>query len=207
VGRLGHDGARSQRQTPREPTLAPRRCRRRKRRRGLGALKASSGLRVLESTRLGPKAALVTAAVGRRVILLGVTDQTISKLGWLPADDDDTDAAPADTSLALALPAASREPEREPSRQAATVESKTKRGARPSDGTFAAKLRTALGASPTSSKSDDALAASAQLTRDVVDLRRTKRRAPAAEPREDDAMIDVEAQAAGLIRRLKGKNQ
>jgi hypothetical protein len=53
---------------------------------------------------------------------------------------------------------------------------------------------------------------SAELTRDVVDLRRGRKRqkpvvAKVEPARPEDAMIDVEAQAAGLIRRLKGKNE
>lgn len=189
----------------------------RKKRRGLGALKGGSGLRVLETARLGPKAALVTAQVGHRVILLGVTDQSISKLGWLSSATDadaelgaalDSNDAEIDSAPPPARNGFSREPLFAPARAATPAPAAEKR--RPSDGSFSAKLRSALGASATA-PSDDALAVSAQLTRDVVDLRGSRKRAakrPVAEaPRVDDAMIDVEAQAAGLIRRLKGKNQ
>jgi hypothetical protein len=89
--------------------------------------------------------------------------------------------------------------------------------ARPSDGSFASRLRSALGTTAPAT-TDDALATSAQLTRDVVDVGRSRRRArtpnkdaarsgAGAGSGADEAMIDVEAQAAGLIRRLKGKNQ
>lgn len=42
-----------------------------------------SGVRVLSTTKLGPKASLVTADVHGRVLLLGVTEQTVSELGWV----------------------------------------------------------------------------------------------------------------------------
>jgi flagellar biogenesis protein FliO len=53
-----------------------------------------SAVRVLSTTRLSPKANLVTAEVHGRVLLLGVTDQTVSELGWL----DDTAEPPGATS-------------------------------------------------------------------------------------------------------------
>jgi LPXTG-motif cell wall-anchored protein len=190
-----------------------------KRRRGLLAAKGTSGLRVLESARLGPRAALVTAQVGERVILLGVTDQNISKLGWLTPELGSEAEAMAehdrDSIAPFAQPAVSDEVPGEPSPDPvvvrATPATAQPRKARPSDGSFASRLRSALGAKP-GSPGDDALAVSAELTRDVVDLRRGRKRqkpvAAKAEPaRPEDAMIDVEAQAAGLIRRLKGKNE
>jgi flagellar biogenesis protein FliO len=191
-----------------------------RRRGGVAALKGVTGLRVLESARLGPKAALITAQVGRRVILLGVTDQNISKLGWLTADLESEAESHSETALD-SLPPFADEPgirsatSDEPELAAPKPGNRTAqtRKARTSDGTFASRLRSALGAKP-GAPSDDALAASAELTRDVVDLRRGRKRArpqPKAEPLAplpaEDAMIDVEAQAAGLIRRLKGKNQ
>ena len=171
----------------------------RKRRKAPSALQATSGLRVLESTRLGPKASLITAQVGRRVILLGVTDQSISRLGWLPSDANDEALETAeDAAIAPKAAAAAA------TRLMGAEEPKPKR-ARPSDGTFAARLRGALGGKAVSPASDDALAVSAQLKRDVVDLRGSRKRARPAVADNDDAMIDVEAQAAGLIKRLKGK--
>lgn len=178
----------------------------RKRRKGLKALPASSGLRVLESTRLGPKSMLVTASVGRRVILLGVTEQSISRLGWLPADGDTDADADADAEHGVEVDALLpvKTAALTPPRLMGAEEPKPKRP-RPSDGTFAARLRGALGGPAVSASSDDALASSAQLTRDVVDLRSSRKRARARSANDDGAMIDVEAQAAGLIKRLKGK--
>jgi flagellar biogenesis protein FliO len=175
----------------------------RKKRKGIAALQPASGLRVLESTRLGPKASLVTAQVGRRVILLGVTDGNISKLGWLP---NEAAEAEAEASIDAVMPASRVAATPSPARLMGAEEPKPKRP-RPSDGTFAARLRGALGGKAVSPASDDALAVSSQLTRDVVDLRGSRKRARAAVSSADDAMIDVEAQAAGLIKRLKGKQQ
>jgi hypothetical protein len=155
------------------------------------------------------------------VILLGVTDQNISKLGWLTAELESEAESHSESALdslppfadepGVRSPSVGDEPELpapKPANPAAQA-----RKARPSDGTFASRLRSALGAKP-GAPSDDALAVSAELTRDVVDLRRDRKRArpqPKPEPLSplpaEDAMIDVEAQAAGLIRRLKGKNQ
>lgn len=53
-----------------------------------------SAVRVLSTTRLSPKANLVTAEVHGRVLLLGVTDQSVSELGWL----DDAAEPPGATS-------------------------------------------------------------------------------------------------------------
>jgi flagellar biogenesis protein FliO len=44
-------------------------------------------LTVLSSSRVGPKAFAVTAHVNGKVLLLGVTDHTVTNLGWLDARD------------------------------------------------------------------------------------------------------------------------
>jgi flagellar biogenesis protein FliO len=52
---------------------------------------SESRLTVLSSSRVGPKAFAVTAHVNGRVLLLGVTDHTVTNLGWL----DPREAQPA----------------------------------------------------------------------------------------------------------------
>lgn len=42
-----------------------------------------AAVRVITTTRLTPKASLITAEVHGRVLLLGVTDQNVTELGWL----------------------------------------------------------------------------------------------------------------------------
>lgn len=56
---------------------------------------SESRLTVLSSSRVGPKAFAVTAHVNGRVLLLGVTDHTVSNLGWL----EPRDAEPAAEGL------------------------------------------------------------------------------------------------------------
>ena len=51
---------------------------------------SESRLTVLSSSRVGPKAYAVTAHVGGRVLLLGVTDHSVTHLGWLDAPEPGT---------------------------------------------------------------------------------------------------------------------
>jgi flagellar biogenesis protein FliO len=53
---------------------------------------SESRLTVLSSSRVGPKAYAVTAHVGGRVLLLGVTDHSVTNLGWLDATEPDAPA-------------------------------------------------------------------------------------------------------------------
>jgi flagellar biogenesis protein FliO len=53
---------------------------------------SESRLTVLSSSRVGPKAYAVTAHVNGRVLLLGVTDHSVTNLGWL--DTPELDAPP-----------------------------------------------------------------------------------------------------------------
>jgi flagellar biogenesis protein FliO len=67
------------------------------RRRRLGSIPTvQSRLTVLSSSRIGPKAFAVSAQVGGRVLLLGVTDHSVSHLGWLDSVDADA-IAPLDS--------------------------------------------------------------------------------------------------------------
>ena len=56
---------------------------------------SESRLTVLSSSRVGPKAFAVTAHVNGRVLLLGVTDHTVTNLGWLDAPGATVTAAAA----------------------------------------------------------------------------------------------------------------
>ncbi len=58
----------------------------RSRKGGLAKLTSSRELRVISSVRVGPKGHLVLAGIGDRAILLGVTDQAVRRIAWLPAD-------------------------------------------------------------------------------------------------------------------------
>jgi flagellar biogenesis protein FliO len=43
-------------------------------------------LQVLDTTRVGPKAHVVMVSVGGRQLLIGVTDQSVQRLAWMPAE-------------------------------------------------------------------------------------------------------------------------
>ncbi len=65
-----------------------------KRQKTLPISKHESRLDVISSSRIGPKAYAVTAHVGGRVMLLGVTDHNVTLLTWLDADGGEDAAAP-----------------------------------------------------------------------------------------------------------------
>ena len=98
-------------------------------------------LEVLASTRLGPKAQAVVARVGKKVVLLGVTEHSVQKLAWL---DGRKLTAPA---AALPEPAAPVEP-------------------RPQAPGFAQVIRDVLGRTPPARPADAAVVL-AEETRDV----------------------------------------
>jgi flagellar biogenesis protein FliO len=58
----------------------------RSRKGGLAKLTSSRELRVISTVRVGPKGHLVMAGIGDRVLLLGVTDSSVRRIAWLPAD-------------------------------------------------------------------------------------------------------------------------
>lgn len=59
-------------------------------------VRVASSLRVLSQVRVGPKANLVTVAVSGRVLLLGVTETSVSNLGFVSDGDGAPDAAALD---------------------------------------------------------------------------------------------------------------
>jgi flagellar biogenesis protein FliO len=67
-----------------------------KRQTALPMTPSESRLTVLSSSRVGPKAYAVTAHVGGRVLLLGVTDHSVANLGWLDAREPEAPGAMAE---------------------------------------------------------------------------------------------------------------
>jgi flagellar biogenesis protein FliO len=57
---------------------------------------SESRLTVLSSSRVGPKAYALTAHVNGRVLLLGVTDHSVTNLGWLDPAEPDASASARD---------------------------------------------------------------------------------------------------------------
>ncbi len=172
---------------------------RRRQLRRLAVQKRVSRIRVLEATRVGAKAQLVTALVGERVLLLGVTDAQVSALGWLEPDELGTGEQSGATAVAAVRPGeridalASKYAATEPTPHVSAA------------ARFKGVLRDAMGGAAERDVSDDMAAVRlANRTQDVVACSREAVRR-SADARASDAM-DVEGQAAGLIARLsKGR--
>lgn len=194
----------------------------RKRRAALGPLpEAEARLQVLASSRVGPKAFAVTATVGGRVMLLGVTDHNVSHLAWLDAPPPAPVAEPVsvedlkDDDLPDDYPGSAL-------REAARAS-----GIPPADGgrwgtseanlrRFQEVLRDAAkrhpGAEPDPIELSDPASVLADQTRDLLgDLptpvepraaslrrKRNKKSLPAAAPGTPDGEPEVEGQVAGL---------
>jgi flagellar biogenesis protein FliO len=165
-------------------------------RRGAGPA-VSRKLEVLDTARVGPKAQVVMVAVGGRQLLLGVTEQSVQRLAWVPAEKK--------IEIVEAKAEAEPKSEREPA-PAPVVQ----------QGPFAHILKSFTQArAPVHAESDAALKIAAE-TQDFVE-----RRTVAVEPiklkaaPEDGAVAvrlgapanasDLEEQVSGLRKRRAGK--
>lgn len=154
-------------------------------------------VRVLSTTRLSPKASLITAEVHGRVLLLGVTEETVTELGWLDGTSESLAAANDDADAA------------EEHRGASAVNTEPARG-------FGQVLGTVFRAGERKPKDVEfrgnpnvAALIAARETRDVVSTnysraaagaeRRSSPNLRAAEPEA----ARVETQVAGLVRRRR----
>jgi flagellar biogenesis protein FliO len=172
------------------------------RRRRLTASVASPAIKleVLASTRISPKAHAVVASVGGRVMLLGVTDQSVRRLAWIsprrlerraePKTDRARETAEPEHPLRAAI---DEQPVRTPAAPA-----KPAAAPKTNEKPFRELLTRALGRSndPAPAAADSALLI-AETTRDHFE----RRSAPANEAREARF---VEGQAAGLSARRRG---
>jgi flagellar biogenesis protein FliO len=154
-------------------------------------------LRVLGSTKLGGRAQLVLAEVAGRKILLGVTDASVRKLGWLDAEteEDELLERPRLVATADAAPRAAR---RDAEYAAAAAAAPAKRS-------FRDFLATAVGniGRPDDDSAALTLAAETQDTFTRSTPRTTEaRRAEPAKKSANPQMLDVEGQARGLLARL-----
>lgn len=153
-------------------------------------------VRVLSTTRLSPKASLVTADVHGRVLLLGVTEETVTELGWLDSAAEPS-AANDDAESA------------EEHRGASAVNAEPARGFGQVLGTvFRAGERKAKDVEFRGNPNVAALIA-ARETRDVVSTNYTRaaagaerRSSPSLRAAEPEA-ARVETQVAGLARRRR----
>jgi len=184
----------------------------RKRRRVAGVVR--SDLKLLTSTRVGPKSQVVMVSVSGRKLLLGVTDTHVSSLGWLDLEieavaeaetESEAEAMPFDDEPAVPASAV------EPASAAALRITAALRAAKQAEASpprrFRDALRGALG-QPEPSGPEDAAVTLARSTEDVVVTRASRARgapAPArvAAPAGAPDMVDIEGQARGLILRLQ----
>jgi flagellar biogenesis protein FliO len=151
-------------------------------------------LRVLSSTRIGPKAHAVVITVAGRQMLLGVTDSSVKRLAFIDELEEEAgESAPERAERAPAVrpnPLATRA-------AAIAVRTVSPQPAPAKAGSFADLLKTAFG-KRTSVEATDAASILAAETHDTVGGK-----AVAPSP-SNVRMLDVEGQAQGLIRRLSG---
>jgi flagellar biogenesis protein FliO len=153
-------------------------------------------LRVLGSTKLGGRASLVLAEVAGRKILLGVTDGSVRKLGWLePEAEEEELLSPAARPrlVATGIDLAAR-----PARVAAEP-AQPKRS-------FRDFLASAVGNIGGPAADDSAASILAAETQDTFTRGAPRtvesRRAEPARKAGNPQMLDVEGQARGLLARL-----
>lgn len=135
--------------------------------------KSSNELQVLTSTRIGPKSQLVIAQVDGRRILLGVTDGSIQRLAWLKRKRG------AEVAISVAA-----EPDTKPAGFAAVL-----------NDAFASFRKNAPRDPRRGKDQPSAAITLAAETEDKIQLRSAAKKEP--------ELIRVEAQAAGLLSRLK----
>jgi flagellar biogenesis protein FliO len=148
---------------------------------------------------VGPKARLVVAEVAGRLVLLGVTDESVRRLAWLKAPHKSRH----DQAVGESLAADSTSPARtDPLDTKCTIQTLSAAntpalhsGARGSK--FSQVLSDAIGLKPR--ESEDPVVAIAKNTRDRLTLSSN-----AHHPRAAVSLIDIEGQAAGLLSRLAG---
>jgi len=162
-------------------------------------------LRVVGSTKLGGRAQLVLAEVDGRKILLGVTDASVRKLGWLdaaPAEEEEDSVSSARPRLvASGVELAARVSRAvEPARAAAPSPTPAPKRS------FRDLLASAVGNIGHRPDDDSAALTLAAETQDTF-TRSTPRaaaslRAEPARQKGNPQMLDVEGQAKGLLARL-----
>jgi flagellar biogenesis protein FliO len=155
-------------------------------------------LRVLSSTKLGGRAQLVLAEVDGRKILLGVTDSSVRKLGWMDAGAAEEEELPpaarprlvsAGVDLAARSPRIAVEPAPAPAKRS-----------------FRDLLASAVGNIGNRPDDDSAALILAGETQDTFtrSTPQASERRSAEAPRKsgNPQMIDLEGQAKGLLARL-----
>jgi flagellar biosynthetic protein FliO len=145
-------------------------------------------LRVVSSTRIGPKAHAVVLSVAGRQMLLGVTDSSVKRLAFIDELEEE-----AEDNVAPRAPAVRPNPL---ASRAAAIAVRTVSPEPPKAG-FADLLKTAFGKRAPAPATDAASILAAE-TQDTVGGK------PVTPSPSNVRMLDVEGQAQGLIRRLSG---
>jgi len=160
-----------------------------------GATPTKTHIRAVGGTLVGPKARAVVAEVGGRLILLGVTEQSVRKLAWLDsADELDTERAPEPNTSRSSLESTPTQSFRSTPKIGAQRRQQSQRSK------FSEVLRDAVGIkSRTSSEAADVLA---QSTHDHLNLSVDRNQS-----QDLHSLIDIEGQAAGLVSRLGRSKQ
>jgi flagellar protein FliO/FliZ len=158
-----------------------------KKRHAKDPVRAASQLRVVSSTRVGPRATLVLADVAGRKLLLGVTDSSVRRLAWL----DHIEALAAPAELPSSVPSATLALGNGASQQ--NLYSLPKSGGR----SFGELLRAAFGRPARADES-----AALEIAESTEDVFTPSAKGPLARARAV-RMLDVEGQAQGLARRLR----
>jgi flagellar biogenesis protein FliO len=192
----------------------------RSRRGGLAKLTSSRELRVISTVRVGPKGHLVLAGIGDRALLLGVTDNSVRRIAWLPAEQivsgaalgasDATDVA--NTAMVPASAAFGNVSESGPAPAGRAMS----RAAAASKGPFADILRKLGGrhvdAPPAGQEEVSPAAALAELRRDTVQWSSGAGRPAASAPllasgttKSEAGGAELEQQAAGILKRRARK--
>jgi flagellar biogenesis protein FliO len=155
-------------------------------------------LRVVGSTKLGGRAQLVLAEVDGRKILLGVTDSSVRKLGWLDAPAEEEELAPSARPRLVGTGIESLE--RAPRAAAAAP------AAAPAKRSFRDLLASAVGNLGHRPDDDSAALTLATETHDTFTRSTPRanepRRVEIARKNGNPQMLDVEGQAKGLLARL-----
>lgn len=152
-------------------------------------------LRVISATKIGGRAQLVLAEVAGRRILLGVTDSSVNKLGWLESEEEEFSPlatqprfVPAGVDLARSVRNEALAPERAPAKRSFRdlVASAVGNLGRPDDDDSAA--------SSIAAETRDTFTRSASRPTDIRKVELARKAGP--------QMLDVEGQARGLLARL-----
>jgi flagellar biogenesis protein FliO len=166
----------------------------RKRRRSTALPPSMAVISVVSGTRVGPKAQVVIVEVAGKALLLGVTDTSVSSLGWLDGPIDapaGEDAEPSGSSG--------------PSRTLKILEGAEGDEPRGNDSRFRTVLDRALGDQRSVEPfvgNPGVAALIAARTEDVVRPSASRRKRRTAAVR--DAEVIVPDQVAGLVRRQRG---